>query len=141
VILGALRLLFVKTRATGLVDTALLRFASVGLITTALDVVLFSAFAVAAVFPPVAANICSYSCGIAASFLLNRYWTFSASTAERRILHHGTRFLASNLAGLVLSSLLVALLVLVLPPVAAKIISVPLVFVWNYLVSRLWVFR
>jgi putative flippase GtrA len=141
VIFGALRLLSDKARATGLVDGALLRFAVVGLITTILDVVLFSVFAVAAGFPPVAANIGSYSCGIATSFLLNRFWTFSANATESRMLHHGMRFLASNVAGLALSSLLVALLVLVLPPVAAKIISVPLVFIWNYLVSRLWVFR
>jgi putative flippase GtrA len=141
VIFSALRLLSVKARATGLIDAALLRFAVVGMITTILDVVLFSVFAVGAGLPPVAANIGSYSCGIATSFLLNRFWTFSASAAENRIFHHGVRFLASNVAGLALSSLLVGLLVLVLPPVAAKVISVPLVFIWNYLVSRLWVFK
>jgi putative flippase GtrA len=140
-IANAFRALSEKARLTGLVDLALFRFATVGLITTALDIILFGLLAVTVGIPAVVANSVSYSCGVVTSFLLNRYWTFSAKAREGRVLRHGLRFLVTHVAGLVLSSVLVALLVLVLPPVAAKIISVPLVFIWNYLVSRLWVFK
>jgi putative flippase GtrA len=57
------------------------------------------------------------------------------------VLKHGLRFLLSNVAALALSSLLVAVMILFLPPVAAKVASVLLVFIWNYLLARLWVFR
>jgi putative flippase GtrA len=140
-IANAIRMLSEKARATGLVDLALMRFAAVGLITTALDIVLFSLLAVNAEVPAVAANIASYSCGIITSFLLNRHWTFGDNARGGPVLRHGMRFLVSNVAGLALSSLLVAILIMFLPPVVAKVVSVPLVFIWNYLLARLWVFN
>jgi putative flippase GtrA len=135
------RQLYSKARATGLVDATLLRFAAIGLVTTALDLVLFSLLAVGAGVPAVAANIVSYSCGIVTSFVLNRSWTFGVARDTPGAGRHAVRFAASNIAGLLLSSTLVGLLVLVLPDVAAKVISVPLVFVWNYALARFWVFR
>ncbi len=135
------RALLDKGRATGLVDGTLVRFATVGAITTILDVVLFGLLAVGMDIPPVPANVVSYSCGIITSFALNRTWTFgigrSAGGAER----HAFRFVLSNLAGLLLSSGLVAVFTLLLPDFVAKLISVPLVFIWNYSVARFWVFR
>ena len=136
-----LRRLYSKGRDTGLIDATLLRFAVIGLVTTTLDFVLFSLLAVGAGIQPVAANVVSYSCGIVTSFVLNRSWTFGVARDTPGVKRHAMRFLASNIAGLLLSSTLVALLVLVLPDVAAKAVSVPLVFVWNYAVVRFWVFR
>jgi putative flippase GtrA len=138
---NARRMLSSGVRTTGLIDAALIRFAVVGLITTTLDIALFYIFAASVGFHPVQANLASYSCGILTSFLLNRFWTFGDQARGGRVIQHGTRFLISNLAGLALSSMLVALLVLLLPPVPAKFASVPMVFVWNYLLARLWVFR
>jgi putative flippase GtrA len=135
------RRLYSKGRATGLIDATLLRFAVIGLVTTTLDFVLFSLLAVVAGVPPVAANAVCYSCGIATSFVLNRSWTFGVAVDAPGVRKHAIRFIASNIAGLLLSSILVGLLVLVLPDVAAKAVSVPLVFVWNYSVARFWVFR
>jgi putative flippase GtrA len=117
----------------------LMRFATVGLLTTALDFGLFSALARGLGVPPVPSNLVSYSCGIVTSFVLNRHWTFS-TRGRGGIERHALRFLLSNLAGLALSTLLVGLLAHMLPPLVAKLISVPIVFVWNYLASRFWVF-
>ena len=136
-----LRRLYSKGRDIGLVDATLVRFAVIGLVTTTLDLVLFSLLAVGAGVPAVAANVVSYSCGIVTSFVLNRSWTFGVAMDAPGVSRHAIRFLASNIAGLLLSSVLVGLLVLVLPDVAAKVVSVPLVFVWNYAVARFWVFR
>lgn len=114
----------------------LLRFATVGAITTLLDVVLFSAL-VAAAASPATANLVSYSCGIAVSYLLNRSWTFRVRHSSAQAL----KFCAATLTGLLISTALVAALATLMPPTLAKILSVPAVFAWNYLTARLWVFR
>lgn len=117
------------------VDT-LLRFATVGAITTLLDIALFTTF-VAAAAPPAPANLVSYSCGIVVSYALNRTWTFGARHSHAKAL----KFVAATLAGLLISTVLVAGLATLMSPTLAKILSVPVVFAWNYLTARLWVFR
>ena len=139
--LGATRRLLCRGRAGVLVDITLVRFATIGLMTTVLDLVVFSLLAVGVGLFPVAANVISYSFGIATSFVLNRSWTFSVPRGARGVERQALRFLASNLAALLFSSLLVALFILVLPEMTAKLVSVPIVFLWNYAVARLWVFR
>ena len=114
----------------------LLRFATVGAITTVLDVILFAALTAAAI-PAALANVSSYSCGILVSYALNRSWTFAIGGSLLQAL----KFVLSTLFGLLLSTLLVALLITIIPAIHAKLISIPVVFAWNYLAARLWVFR
>jgi putative flippase GtrA len=114
----------------------LLRFAVVGAITTVLDVTIFAGLTAAAI-PAAFANVSSYSCGIALSYTLNRSWTFAVDGS----FFQGLKFVLSTLFGLLLSTLLVALLTTIIPAIHAKLISVPLVFAWNYLAARLWVFK
>lgn len=114
----------------------LARFAAVGAVTTLLDIALFAALT-AAHLPAGAANLLSYSCGIALSYALNRRWTFAAEGSPGRAV----RFVTATLAGLGASTLLVLAFASILPPVVAKALSVPIVFLWNYGASRLWVFR
>ena len=128
-------------QSTGIIDGRLGRFACVGLLTTLIDLALFSLLAVSAGMQPAAANTVSYSCGIATSFVLNRGWTFANDRGIDCIERHAMRFLVSNLIGLSLSTGLVALFVYFLPNFIAKTASVPLVFVWNYVVVRFWVFK
>ena len=138
---GAIHRLLVRSRAL-LLDTTLRRFAIVGLTTTALDLGLFGALAVVAGIMPVVANIVSYSSGIVASFILNRGWTFGERRSEAAH-RHAIKFVVTNLAGLAISTAIVALLVLALdvPRFAAKGASLPVVFAWNYALARFWVFR
>ena len=114
----------------------LLRFAAVGAITTMLDIVLFTGL-VAAGAPPAPANLISYSCGIVVSYVLNRSWTFDVGHSPVQALKFG----ASTLTGLLISTVLVTALATLMPPTVAKVLSVPVVFAWNYLTARLWVFR
>lgn len=113
----------------------LLRFAGVGVVTTLLDTVLFAGLTHAGV-PPAPANLLSYSCGIAVSYGLNRRWTFRAAGSHGQAV----RFALSMLLGLAISTALVATLSTYLPPVAAKVVTVPIVFLWNFAASRFWVF-
>jgi putative flippase GtrA len=114
---------------------ALARFATVGVCTTALDAILFTALTAYGI-PPAPANIASYSCGIALAYVLNGRWTFRTEGSPGRAL----RFYLLMFAGLLLSTLIVAALSMILPPLVAKLISVPIVFVYNYTASRRWVF-
>ncbi|ASJ62920.1 GtrA family protein [Sinorhizobium meliloti] len=114
----------------------LMRFATVGAITTALDFVLFiGLITVGAASVP--ANVLSYSCGILVSYGLNRSWTFRARHSHIQAL----KFILGTLTSLAISTCLVALMANLSAPPLAKIASVPVVFAWNYLVARLWVFR
>lgn len=123
------------------VDGTLLRFTFVGALTTLLDLLLFTAFAVQLGLPAVFSNIISYSTAIGISFLLNRAWTFGGMNDEGTIPAYAVRFALSNLGGLFLSSLLVGIFTLLLTSIVAKLMSVPIVFVWNYGLARFWVFR
>lgn len=114
----------------------LARFAAVGAVTTLLDMALFNTFYFAGA-APTPSNLVSYSCGIAVSYMLNRAWTFRAAHSHVQAV----KFVAATLTGLLISTAIVAGLALLIPAPVAKVISVPIVFVWNYLASRLWVFR
>ena len=116
--------------------TAILRFGSVGLLTTAVDIGVFSGLT-QLMLPVLPANVTSYSLGITTSYALNRRFTFKADPDRLQAL----KFAIAMLAGLILSTCLVLLLNLFLPVVAAKLASVPIIFAWNYLTARLWVFK
>jgi putative flippase GtrA len=122
-------------------SSAFIRFAIVGLITTALDFILFGALTSAAGMKTAGANVVSYSCGIAVSFIFNRIWTFGQLRSGSPVWHEALKFAATHAAGLTLSTVLVSLLALFFPAIAAKAISVPVVFVWNYVLTKFWVFR
>jgi putative flippase GtrA len=129
------------TEVALLVDVTILRFGAVGLTTTALDFALFTTLNSFAGFAPLPSNVASYSCGIATSFMMNRFWTFRSKVDGGQIEKHAVRFVVSNLLGLALSSVLVATFVHWMPGPAAKVLSVPIVFMWNYALARLWVFQ
>ena len=112
------------------------RFAVVGAITTTLDLVLFAGLTAAAVTPALA-NVFSYSCGILLSYILNRAWTFGVEASRVQAF----KFVISTLTGLLISTLLVAVLMTIIPAMYAKLVSIPIVFGWNYLMARAWVFN
>lgn len=114
----------------------LARFAAVGALTTLLDMALFNTLYLVGV-PPLPSNLVSYSCGIAVSYMLNRTWTFRAARSHAQAV----KFVVATVAGLLISTAIVSTLALLIPAPIAKLVSVPIVFVWNYLTSRLWVFR
>ena len=112
------------------------RFAAVGAITTSLDVLAFAGLT-AVTSMPALANLISYSCGIVLSYQLNRSWAFGVKGTRLQAL----KFVLSTLTGLLISTVLVALLTTAMAAIYAKLISVPAVFAWNYLTARLWVFN
>lgn len=117
-----------------------LRFAAVGVVNTAVDIGLFAALtSPAAGIAPGLANIASYGTGMLVSFALNRNWTFRAGDGPK--LAQFLRFFAVNMSALLLSTLLVAGLARLMPPVAAKLLSLPATFAWGFFLNRRFVFQ
>jgi putative flippase GtrA len=116
-----------------------LRFAAVGVVNTAVDATLFALLTSAALgVAPAAANVASYGSGMLVGFALNRNWTFAAGGEPRAAQF--LRYLAVNLSALLLSTLLVAGLAQAMPPLAAKLMSLPATFAWGFLLNRRFVF-
>jgi putative flippase GtrA len=117
-----------------------LRFGAVGIANTALDVALFSFLTLVAGTSAIAANVMSYSAGIGLSFVLNRAWTFH-DRLRRRAWTQLILFTVGSLAGLAVSTLVVAVLVGAWGPFPAKAASVIATFAWNYVFANRVVFR
>lgn len=117
-------------------DNRAIRFGMVGVINTAIDLILFSLLVQSARLPAAPANILSYSAGILNSFLMNRAWTFNDRSRGKAFLRSFVVFAGINLLGLAFSTLLVLLFSQFMSPILAKTLSVPLVFIWNFLASR-----
>ena len=116
-----------------------LKFALVGVLNTGVDVVIF--FLLTRLGSPyVAAQVVSYSCGAANSYLLNKLWTFrSTSLSYAEIV----RFTAVNLISLGISVVILSLLhgTAGLGLAASKGGATVCALAANFLGNKLWVFR
>jgi putative flippase GtrA len=117
-----------------------LKFGAVGIANTALDVGIFSVLTLAVGLQAPAANVVSYSAGIALSFALNRVWTFRDRNRQRPWSRLAL-FATGNLVGLALSTAVVASLVRAWGPLSAKAVSVGITFAWNYIFANFIVFK
>ena len=115
-----------------------IRFAVIGGISTAIDLGLFTALIALAAMPPDRANGLSYACGIVTSFVLSRGWTLR--DVRGNLAEQLTRVIVLNLASLLLSTMVVTGLAAVTPALVAKLLSLPVMFVWSYSMTRRFVF-
>jgi len=116
-----------------------IKFALVGILNTGVDVAIFFLLTWLGI-PYVAAQIVSYSCGAANSYLLNKVWTFrSCGLSYAEIV----RFAAVNLTSLGISVVVLTLLhdMAGLGLAAAKGGATACALVANFLGNKLWVFR
>ena len=116
-----------------------MKFALVGLLNTAVDVVIF--FLLTWVNTPyVAAQVVSYSCGAANSYLLNKFWTFRSSGLSYAEV---VRFTVVNLVSLAISIVALTLLheTAGLDLAVSKAGATVCALAANFLGNKLWVFR
>lgn len=117
------------------------RFAGVGVICMLIDV---SVYAVAVFFGLAAAfsNVIAFLVANLASYGLNGRLTFAdrGDVARASLAGYG-RFLAAHLVGLAASTTTIILLVGIVGPYWAKLVSIGVAAVFNYLLSALVVFR
>ncbi|HXE96325.1 MAG TPA: GtrA family protein [Dongiaceae bacterium] len=116
-----------------------IKFALVGLLNTGVDVAIFFLLTRFGM-PYVAAQIVSYSCGAANSYLLNKFWTFrSCGLSYSEIVRFTTVNLISLGISVVVLSLLHGTAGLDLP--AAKGGATVCALAANFLGNKLWVFK
>ena len=84
------------------------KFGAVSVATTLLDFTLFNLLIISSALPVVVANTISYSAGIAASYLLNKRYTFIGGGRDKRT-HEVGLFVLFNVVGLGLNNLAVSL--------------------------------
>lgn len=119
----------------------LARFAVVGAIATAIDFGVFAALVFAAGLHAGPSNVVSFATSLVVNFNLNRRWTFRQRKDAKTAARQGGRFMIAYAGGLALSTAIVVGLATLMPELWAKIISVPIVFVYNYACAKLWVYR
>lgn len=115
---------------------SIFRFAVVGCLNTAIDIGLF--LLLVRMFPghTAVSNVISYSAGLLNSFILNKFWTFAETSRHGPAGRQFVLFVLFNLVGLAISTGLVVALTGVTGPALAKVLSVPIVFVWGYVTNR-----
>ena len=115
-----------------------LRFALVGSINTAVDLGLFATLTALAGLQPDRANAMAYGCSIVMSFILNRGWRLE--DVRGGVAEQFTRLFVVSLASLLLSTMIVGGLATVMPALVAKFLSLPLMFLWSYSMTRRFLF-
>ncbi|MGG4219301.1 GtrA family protein [Paenibacillus jamilae] len=119
----------------------IMRFGIVGLVNTGVDYIIFMLLAWAGV-PVVVAQIISYSCGTANSYILNSKWTFGKQRENNTGKSQLLKFIVINLIVLGITSLLLQVLQTEteLPLAIGKLIATAAGMIINYIGSRYWVF-
>ncbi|AEP86817.1 GtrA family protein [Bacillus spizizenii] len=119
--------------------TTLIRFGTVGVGNTLIDFCVFFLLTALQV-PYLIAQVCSYTSGIANSYIWNRIWTFEVKKkADKQEM---IRFIAVNLAASGMTFLLLfGLQKAGLSLLISKLIATVGGMVINFIGNRLWVFR
>jgi len=118
----------------------MLLFASVGVLNTLVDLAAFTALVSLTAVPPLLANTISYALGALNSYLMNGKVTFRSRGVQLASWQRVGRFVAVNLACLLVSLLSLAALSGVMPLLAAKLGSVVATFAFGYVLNSLVVY-
>ncbi|MDK1374234.1 MULTISPECIES: GtrA family protein [unclassified Sinorhizobium] len=119
----------------------LIRFGIVGVINVAVDLGGFILLATGFGLSGPLANMVSFSAAIVTSYMLNNFWTFRSPGHRRGHSRRFVLFITINVIGLTISTGLVLVFMQFAEKVPAKLASIPIVFLWNYLASKYIVFR
>ena len=122
------------------------RFGVVGLLNTLVDALVYLALTrwlpFFAVFPAFAKAL-SYSAGVINSFYWNKNWTFRSPANQAAAAPALAKFVLVNLLGVGLNAVVmqVGLIFFGLPEGLAFVLATGLTLAWNFLASKLVVFR
>ena len=133
---------FIKmARRERVIVTKAVTFASVGAVSTIVDVSVFSSAVLYLVWPIIAANILSWTFGASCSYVLNSSITFAAESGRTLTFHRYARFLLSTVAGVVCSTTTLFILSYFVPLLVAKLLSLLVSFSIDFSLSHFVVFR
>ena len=121
------------------------RYSAVGVINTITDIAIFSLLFYIVGLHVLLANSLAFLFAVTQSYLLNRFWTFSAyQDSSMTRLETGRQyftFIMSNLCCLIVSNLTIYFLAGYMPTIVAKIISAVLVVLLGFGLAKAFVFR
>jgi putative flippase GtrA len=114
----------------------MMRFGVVGLLSFALDTVVFLVLALEAGLPVWLANILAWTVAVQQSYVLNGVWTFKRPWRELvdRVTYGG--FVAGGLLALTVTTVTVTLAAMVMPVLPAKGLAILAGMAFNYLASH-----
>ena len=118
-----------------------LSFATVGMINTAVDAIIF--FLMLGFVTPslVVANVTAWLIAVTRSYVMNSFTTFSAETGGRLRLKDYAGFVGSGIVAVVATTTTVVLAANYMPVWAAKGVAILVSFVVNFSITHLVVFR
>ena len=114
----------------------LVRFGLVGLLATIIDFGVLNLFLILHTSLILAAST-GYLMGFFTSYILNGYWTFK----EKKNWRNLGKFIVVNIFSLIFTNVIVVgIASFGVNPNEAKIVAVFVIFFWNYLMNKYWVF-
>ncbi len=119
----------------------IVRFGLVGILNTIVDAVFYVLLSRSGLIPNlVLAKGFSYTMGVLNSFYWNKSWTFQSHVASRRVL---LPFIVTNLlaVGLNAGVMHLALEIFGWPEAGALALATMTTFVWNFVISKFFVFK
>ena len=114
----------------------LIKYFFIGILSASIELLTFSLFLKYINY--VIANSIAYSFGVVTSFTLNRIFNFKVK--DKIIIRFG-RFLIVNISGLFISNLILIYFSGLLPLIELKILSMPIVIFFQFMMNYLWTFK
>ena len=114
----------------------LIKYFFIGILAASIELLIFSFFTKYLNY--VIANSIAYSFGIITSFTLNKFYNFKVK--DKTIIRFG-RFLIVNINGLFISNLILIYFSGLLPLIELKILSMPIVIFFQFMMNYLWTFK
>ena len=114
----------------------LIKYFFIGILAASIELLIFNFFTKYLNY--VIANSIAYSFGIITSFTLNKFYNFKVK--DKTIIRFG-RFLIVNISGLFISNLILIYFSGLLPLIELKILSMPIVIFFQFMMNYLWTFK
>jgi len=123
-------------------ENCILRFSTVGIANTIIDIAVFTAIVNLTSWPAYAAQCAGYAAGMINSFAMNKVWTFKRFDTGSSMVGEALRFFAVNAFSMVVSSSTMWMLtdIFGFSALISKSVILLLILVINYSGYRFWVF-
>lgn len=116
-------------------------FGLIGAVNTLVDLVIFWIALTLIGLTPLLANLLSWFVAVSGSYFMNCFTTFAAKSGRRVTIRTYTGFVASGVAGFVMSSAALIIGAMFVSILAAKLVAVAVSFAVNFSLSHFVIFR
>jgi putative flippase GtrA len=123
------------------VGIKLLSFAVVGVVNSLVDLGVFSLAYFYFEAPLVFSNVVAWSCAVTGSYVLNSFTTFARESGRALGFTVYVRFIASQVAGLLVNTATIVVASYVMPVLIGKLLAIFASFLVNFSLSHFVVFR